>query len=343
MNIAILDDTYDIVRTLPSFARIKSHAVTVWQDHTKDIDILAGRLRDTEVLMLLRERTPIPAGLIDRLPKLRLITLNGVTPHIDLDACTARGVAVSTRAYVSTATAELTWALILMSLRRLPAEMASLKAGQWQSSGVGCGARGKTLGIWGYGQIGQQVARFGRAFGMRVIVWSRASGLRQAQADGFDVAPSRQYLFAESDVLSLHVRLAPDTEGCVRAEDLARMKPDALIVNTSRARLIEDGALVRALRAGRPGMAAVDVYDSEPMIDTRNPLLHMDNVICTPHLGYVERQQYDDMYGDQFDRMQAYFAGQPAGVVNAQALRALTPAGGVASRHEDGQPGEQAV
>ncbi len=323
MNIAILDDTYDIVRTLPSFERIRSHAVAVWQDHTKDIDVLAERLRDTEVLMLLRERTPIPAALIDRLPRLRLITLNGVTPHIDLAACTARGIAVSTRAYVSAATAELTWALILMSLRRLPAEMASLKAGQWQSSGVGSGVRGKTLGIWGYGQIGQQVARFGRAFGMRVMIWSRPSGLTQAHADGFDVAPNRESLFAESDVLSLHVRLAPDTVGCVSARDLARMKPDALLVNTSRARLIEEGALVQALRAGRPGMAAVDVYETEPRVDTQNPLLHMDNVICTPHLGYVERQQYDDMYGDQFDRMHAYFAGEPADVVNAEALDAV--------------------
>jgi D-3-phosphoglycerate dehydrogenase len=271
--------------------------------------------------MLMRERTPVRAALLERLPALRLITLNGVTPHIDLEACTRQGVAVTTRPYVSTATAELTWALVLMSVRRIPHEMASLKAGHWQSAGMAKGLNGRTLGVWGYGQIGRQIAGFGRAFGMKVLVWSREAGLETARADGFETAVSKKALFETSDVLSLHVRLAPDTHGCVTAADLARMKPDALLVNTSRARLIEDGALVAALRAGRPGMAAVDVFEHEPMLDPAHPLLQMPNVIATPHLGYVERQQYECMYGDQIDRMYAYFEGRPAFIANPEVLQ----------------------
>jgi D-3-phosphoglycerate dehydrogenase len=320
MMISILDDTYDLVRTLPSFSLLAGHSATIWTDHVKDPEVLAQRLVDTEVLMLLRERTSIPRALVRRLPRLKLITLNGVTPHIDLQACTEHGVAVSTRPYVSVATAELTWALVLMSMRRLPLEMDSLRRGHWQSGGMGRGLQGKTLGVWGYGQIGKQVAGFGRAFGMRVRIWSRDSGLQQALADGFETFPDKQTLFGESDVLSLHVRLAQETQGCVTAADLAGMKPDALLVNTSRARLIEEGALVRALEAGRPGMAAVDVFEEEPMSDIRHALLHMDNVICTPHLGYVERDQYDGMYADQFRRFLAFAAGRPEHVVNPDVL-----------------------
>jgi D-3-phosphoglycerate dehydrogenase / 2-oxoglutarate reductase len=316
MNVGVLDDTYDVVRSLPCFARLREHEVSIWNDHVVDVDVLAARLAHVQVLMLMRERTPISAALLERLPELKLITLNGVTPHIDLAACTRRGVAVTTRPYISTATAELTWALVLMSSRRIPREMASLKRGDWQSAGMANGLNGRLLGVWGYGQIGKQVAQFGRTFGMRVQVWSRPSGLQKAQADGFESAGSKEALFESSDVLSLHVRLAPETHGCVTAADLASMKPDALIVNTSRARLIEDGALVAALRQGHPGMAAVDVFEDEPMRDPAHPLLQMDNVICTPHLGYVERQQYEGMYGDQIDRMEAFFAHRPEGIVN---------------------------
>ena len=323
MKVTILDDTYDVVRSLPSARLMDSHELVVWQDHTKDVQELVRRLADTEVLMLLRERTPIGAELLRQLPRLRLITLNGVTPHIDVATCTELGIAVSTHAYVSTATAELTWALILMSLRRLPREMASLKQGHWQCAGMGQGLRGKTLGIWGYGQIGRQVAQFGRCFGMRVGIWSRDSSLVQARADGFETFSSKEELLGQSDVLSLHVRLAPQTQGCLSYADLCRMRPGALLVNTSRARLIEDGALVRALQQGRPAMAAVDVFEEEPMRDTDHPLLHMDNVICTPHLGYVEIDQYDGMYRDQFERCLAFFEGRPRHIVNPQVLSCL--------------------
>lgn len=323
MKIAILDDTYGVVRTLPSARLVAGHELSVWQDHTKDVELLAQRLADAEVLMLLRERTPIPRALLERLPRLRLITLNGVTPHIDLPACTQLGIAVSTHSYVSTATAELTWALMLMSLRRLPSEIDSLKQGRWQCAGMGQGLRGKCLGIWGYGQIGQQVAQFGRVFGMEVGVFSRESGLAKARADGFETFRDKPALLAHSDVLSLHLRLTPQTQACLSYADLCSMKPGSLLVNTSRARLIEDGALVRALAQGRPAMAAVDVFEEEPMRDTDHPLLHMDNVICTPHLGYVELNQYDGMYRDQFERMLAFFDGRPQHIVNPEVLARL--------------------
>ena len=322
MKIAILDDTYDVVRDLPCYSRLHAHEVTVLNDHVTDASALAARLVGVEVLMLMRERTAIDAALLDQLPALRLITLNGVTPHIDLAACSRRGIAVTTRHYVSSATAELTWALVLMASRRIPQEMESLRRGQWQSAGMATGLSGRALGVWGYGQIGRQVAQFGRAFGMTVRVWSRPAGLARAETDGFQAADGKAALFEQSDVVSLHVRLAPETVGCVGPTDLARMKPDALLVNTSRARLIEPGALVAALRQGRPGAAAVDVYEDEPMRDPAHPLLQMKNVICTPHLGYVERQQYEGMYSDQIDRMEAYFAQRAEGVVNPDAMHA---------------------
>src|SRR5215475_2889817 len=272
MNITILDDYQDTIRTLKCFGKVAGHHVTVWNDHTKDVNVLADRLRDTEALALIRERTPIRAPLLDKLDKLRIISQVGVYPHIDAEACTRRGVIVSASTMPgrpSYATAELTWGLILAALRRIPQEMAALKAGEWQAYPIGFGLRGKTLGIYGYGKIGAVVAGYGKAFGMNVIAWGRETSLAKARADGYAVATSRDAFFAESDVVSLHLRLIDATRGIVTAADLARMKPTALIVNTSRAPLIEAGALVNALTAGRPGMAAVDVYEQEPVRDTR--------------------------------------------------------------------------
>ena len=320
MNIAILDDEFDTVRTLACYSQVAAHKVTIWRDHTKDTDVLAERLKDAEAIVMLRERTPIRAALIERLPKLKLLTLNGPYPHVDIDACTAYGVALcGGKPRPSSATAELAWGLIISALRQIPQQMASLQRGQWQC-GLGSGLRGHTLGVWGYGRIGQQVAAFGRAFGMRVLIWSREGGLASARADGYAVAPSRQALFEEADVLCLHVRLNAETRGMVSAADLARMKPAALIVNTSRAELIEPGALVAALRAGRPGLAAVDVYEQEPVTDLAQPLLNMDSVVCTPHIGYVERDQLERYYNDQFVRVLAFARGEPVDVANPQAL-----------------------
>ncbi len=323
MNIAILDDYQDTIRTLKCFSKVAGHHVTIWNDHTKDVDVLAKRLADTEALALIRERTPIQAPLLDRLDKLRLISQVGVHPHIDVHACTRRGVIVSAfmgAGRPSYATAELTWGMIIAAFRRIPQEMAALKAGTWQAYPIGVGLRGKTLGIYGYGRIGAVVAGYGKAFGMNVLVWGRENSLTKGRADGYTVAPSKEAFFEQSDVVSLHVRLIDATRGMVTAADLARMKPTALFVNTSRAGLVAPGALEAALRAGRPGMAAVDVYEDEPVLGGRHPLLAMDNAVCLPHLGYVEQDGLEGMFSTIFDQMLAYAGGKPINVSNPEAL-----------------------
>ena len=322
MKITILDDYFDTLRTLDCFEKLAGHEVKIWNDHVQDVDALAERLRRTEVLVLIRERTAIRAPLLERLEKLRLISQRSVYPHIDVDACTALGIIVSSSLHPGTpsyATAELTWALIMTAMRALPQQMASLKAGKWQA-GIGHGLRGKTLGIYGYGRIGSVVAGYGKAFGMNILVWARADSLERARSDGCATAPGKEAFFSECDVLSLHMRLVDATRGIVTADDLARMKPTALLVNTSRAPLIAPGALVAALKAGRPGMAAVDVYEQEPALDTNHPLLNLDNVVCTPHIGYVTREEYEIQFSDIFDQIVAYAGGTPINVVNSKVL-----------------------
>jgi len=323
MKIAILDDYFDTVRTLSCFAKLAGHDVKVWNDHMQDTAELAARLEGVEALVLIRERTKITAELLDRLPKLRLISQRSVYPHIDVAACTRRGVVVSSSQHAGTpsyAAAELTWALVLAAVRQVPQQMAALKAGVWQI-GVGGTLRGKTLGIYGYGRIGEVVAGCGKAFGMDVQVWAREPARRKAEADGYRVAASKEAFFESSDVLSLHMRLVDATRGIVKAADLARMKPTAVFVNTSRAALVEKGALEQALKAGRPGMAAVDVYEEEPVRGGAHPLLSMDNVVCTPHLGYVTREEYELQFSDIFDQILAYAAGAPINVVNPDVLK----------------------
>jgi D-3-phosphoglycerate dehydrogenase len=322
MRIAILDDYHDTLRTLDCFRKLAGHEVSIWNDHVQDVDALAERLRDTEVLVLIRERTRIRAPLLQRLAKLRLISQRSVYPHIDIEACTRRGVIVSSCQHPGTpsyAAAELAWALVLAAMRQIPQQMAEMKAGRWQF-GVGNSLRGRTLGIFGYGRIGRVVAGYGKAFGMDVLVWSRPDSLKRAQGDGYDVARAKTQFFSECDVISLHLRLVADTRGIVTADDLALMKPTALLVNTSRAPLIEPGALVDALKRGRPGMAAVDVYEEEPMLDTRHPLFEMGDVVCTPHIGYVTRDEYEIQFADIFDQIVAYAAGTPVNVVNPEVL-----------------------
>jgi D-3-phosphoglycerate dehydrogenase len=323
MKISILDDYHDTLRTLRCFSKLAGHDVTIWKDHVQDVDALAQRLRDAEILVLIRERTKIRAPLLERLPNLKLISQRSVYPHIDIDACTRLGVIVSSDQHAGTpsfATAELTWALVLAAMRAIPQQMSALKAGKWQI-GVGSTVRDKTLGIFGYGRIGSVVAGYGRAFGMNVLVWAREATLAKARADGYATAPSKAAFFEQSDIISLHMRLVDATRGIVTAADLARMKPTALMVNTSRAPLIEPGALVNALRAGRPGMAAVDVYEDEPVRDTSHPLLNMPQVVCTPHIGYVSREEYEVQFTDIFDQIIAYAAGKPTNVVNPDVLQ----------------------
>ena len=323
MKVSILDDYHDTLRTLACFQKLAGHDVTIWNDHVQDLDILAERLKDTEVLVLIRERTQIRAPLLERRGKLKLISQRSVYPHIDIDACTRLGVMVCSSLHPGTlsyATAELTWGLILAAMRQIPQQVAALKAGNWQT-GVGYSLREKTLGIYGYGRIGGVVAGWGRAFGMKVVVWAREASLAKARADGYAAARSKDAFFEECDVISLHMRLVEATRGIVTAGDLARMKPTALIVNTSRAGLIAPGALVGALQAGRPGMAAVDVYEAEPVLGAAHPLLAMDGVICTPHIGYVTREEYEIQFADIFDQIDAYSSGQPIHVVNPEVLR----------------------
>jgi D-3-phosphoglycerate dehydrogenase len=329
MNISILDDYFDTLRTLDCFAKLEGHDVTIHNDHVQDTGALAQRLKDTEVLVLIRERTQIRGPLLERLPKLKLISQRSVYPHIDIEACTRLGIIVSSSQHAGTpsyAAAELTWGLVLAAMRAIPQQMAALKSGNWQV-GVGHTLRDKTLGIYGYGRIGSVVAGYGKAFGMKVLVWAREPALAQARADGYATAASKQELFEQCDVLSLHMRLVEATRGIVTADDLARMKPTALLVNTSRAPLIAPGALVDGLRKGRPGMAAVDVYEKEPLRDTDDPLLTMDNVVCTPHIGYVTRDEYEIQFSDIFDQIVGYAAGTPSNVVNADAIESARQRG----------------
>ena len=322
MKITVLDDYFDTIRTLDCFEKLAGHDVTIWNDHVQDVDALAERLRETELLVLIRERTAIRAPLLERLEKLKLISQRSVYPHIDIDSCSALGIIVSSSLHMdspSYAAAELTWALVMAAMRQIPQQMASLKVGDWQI-GVGNGLRGKTLGIYGYGRIGRVVAGYGKAFGMNILVWARPDSLEQARSDGYAVAPSKEAFFSESDVLSLHMRLVDATRGIVTADDLARMKPTALLVNTSRAPLIAPGALVDALEAGRPGMAAVDVFEEEPVRDSDYPLFRMDKVVCTPHIGYVTREEYEIQFTDIFDQIIAYATGAPSNVVNPAVL-----------------------
>ena len=322
MKITVLDDYQNLVRSLDAYKLVANHDVTIWNDHTKDEDILGERLKDTEALVLIRERTPIRAPLIARLPKLKIISQRSVYPHIDVPALTERGILLCSDMHPgrpSYATAELTWALVLAAMRHVPQEVAALKAGRWQST-MGQGLRGKTLGIFGYGRIGAVVAGYGKAFGMKVLAWGREGTIERAKADGYSAARSKDAFFEECDVISLHMRLVDATRGIVKAVDLARMKPTALMVNTSRAPLIETGALEAALKAGRPGFGAVDVFEDEPVLGAMHPLLKLDNCVCTPHIGYVERNGYEGQFTASFGQIVAYLDGKPINVVNPQAL-----------------------
>ena len=324
MKVHILDDWFDTLRGLPCFARLAGHEVTVWTDHVEDVDDLADRLADAEALVLFRERTKVTRAFLERLPNLRLISQRSVYPHVDVDACTDHGVLLCSNMHGGTpsyAAAELTFALILAGLRDLPAQMASVKAGHWQA-GVGKTLRGRTLGLYGYGRIAQAVAGYAEAFGAKVVWWSSETGRARAAADGERVATSRSAFFTESDVVSLHVRLKPTTRGIITAEDFSAMQPGALFVNTSRAGLIAPGALLAALDTGRPGKAAIDVFDTEPLTDPADPLLAHPNLIATPHIGFVTEDEFETQFADIFDQVNAYAAGAPVHMINPEVWRA---------------------
>ena len=334
MNIVILDDYQDAVRKLHCAAKLEAYTAKVYTNTVKGIGQLSVRLKDAEVIVLIRERTPISRQLIEKLPKLKLISQTGrAGSHIDINACSEHGVAVAEGTGSPLAPAELTWALIMAAMRRLPQYIGNLKHGAWQQSGLKVGSmppnfgvgmvlRGKTLGIWGYGKIGQLVAGYGRAFGMQVLVWGSEASRARAVADGHSAAATCEAFFETCDVLSLHLRLSDATRGIVRLDALSRMKPTALIVNTSRAELLEDNALVAALNRGRPGLAAIDVFESEPIVQG-HPLLRLENAVCTPHIGYVEQDSYELYFGAAFKNVINFINKTPTNLLNPDALRVL--------------------
>jgi len=334
MNIVILDDYQDAVRKLDCAAKLEAYPAKVYTNTVKGIGQLSVRLRDAEIIVLIRERTAMSRQLIKKLPRLRMIAQTGrIGSHVDVQACTERGIVVADGAGSPVATAELTWALVLAAMRRLPQYISMLKHGAWQQSGLksasmppnfglGTVLRGRTLGVWGYGRIGELVAGYGMAFGMRVVIWGREGSRQKALADGHEIAASRESFFEQCDVLSVHLRLNEETQGIVRLEDLSRMKPTALFVNTSRAELLEPDALIAALNRGRPGMAAIDVFESEPILQG-HALLRLENCICTPHIGYVEQDSYELYFGAAFDNVVNFIKGTPTHVVNPAALQVV--------------------
>ncbi len=322
MKVAVLDDYQDAFRSLKCAARLKGHEVTAYRDTVKDPARLAERLNGHDAAILLQQRTPIPRAVVEKLTRLKMFSQTGRNAsHIDLAACTEKGIVVcGTGAGAVNHTAELTWGLIFSSLRHIPEEVQRLKAGKWQTT-VGTTVAGKTLGVYAYGRIGSIVARAGRAFEMKVVCWGREGSTGRARADGFEIAASREAFFETADIVSLHIPLNKETRGIVTHADLARMKPTALIVNTSRGPIIEKGALEKALKEGRPGSAAVDVYDDEPVLGGDHPLLKMDNAVCTPHLGYVDRDTYEKYYGGAVDAILAFAEGKPANLLNPEVLK----------------------
>ena len=317
MKIAVVDDYQGAFGKVAAYPKLKGHDVVVYNDTEKDPEKLAARLQDAEAVVLTQQRSPFPRAVIERLPNLKLISQTGKNAyHIDLAACAEKGIVVSAGGGSSpNPTAELAWALILAGLRHIPEEVQRLKEGKWQGT-VGVGLKDKTLGVYAFGRIGSIVAGVGRAFGMKVVCWGREGSTARAREAGYEVAASREAFFESADIVTLHLPLNKDTRGIVTVGDLGRMKPSAMIVNTSRGPIIAAGALEAALAKGRPGYAGIDVYDSEPMTDSNHPLLKMKNVICTPHLGYVEERVYEGIYGVAIDQIVAFAQGKPINVVS---------------------------
>ena len=323
MKIAILDDYQDVVRQLDCMRLLQGHDVKIFNNSARGVGQLAVRLAPFEALVLIRERTVLSKALLDRLPNLKFISQTGkVSGHIDVEAASARGIRILEGSGDPTAPAELTWALLMAAMRRIPQYASNLRQGLWQHvsddprhNSLGLVLKKRTLGVWGYGRIGRLVAGYGRAFGMQVLVWGREKSLREAAADGHAPAQDKNELFARADVLTVHLRLTPETAGIITPEDLAAMKPGALFVNTSRAELVAPGALLAALESGRPGSAALDVFESEPL-PRDSKLLRMDNVVATPHLGYVEKDGYELYFGAAFQNLVDAINGNPKNVLN---------------------------
>ena len=322
MRIAIPDDYQNLVQTLRCYSLLEGHEVIRYREPAADLADFARRLQTADAIVPIRERSRFPRELIDRLPNLKVISQTGrSTRHIDVAACTERGILVTAGTHASPiAPAEMTWALILASRRHVPQEIERMKRGEWPCT-LSHRLSGSTLGIFGLGMIGTLVARIGAAFNMKVLVLGRENSARQARDAGYEVAADKAELFERSDVLCLLMRMTAETKGLVTRADLARMKPTALLVNTARADLIEEGALVEALRAGRPGFAAVDVYEREPVIAANHPLLTMPNVLCTHHIAWAEHDTFELYFGEAFENLLAYASGTPRSIVNPEVLK----------------------
>jgi D-3-phosphoglycerate dehydrogenase / 2-oxoglutarate reductase len=327
MKIAVIHDYADAFRKTRAFPKLKGHEVVVHTDAYTDPNRVAEQVAGCDALVLTQQRVPLTRQVIEKLPQLKFISQTGGNVyHLDVPACTEHGILISAPSRGGgesknpySSTGELAWGLILASLRHIPFEVERLKQGHWQSTS-GTRLYGKTLGIYAFGNIGAAVARVGKAFGMKVVCWGREGSTARAKAEGFEVAASREAFFENADVISLHLIGGKETRGIVTAADLARMKPKALLVNTSRAPIIAEGALVAALEKGRPGFAAIDVYETEPVVGSTHPLLKMKNVICTPHLGYCEDDGYEGIYGGAVNRLLAWAEGKPIDVINPEAL-----------------------
>ena len=320
MKIAILDDWFDTLRGLPCFAKLEGFDVTIFRDHVMDTEALAKRLEPFDVIVLFRDRTQITNTLIARLPNLKLISQKGAYPHVDIASCTRHDVLLCSATRhngPSHAAAELTWALILCAMRKIPQQMNHMRLGKWQL-GVGKTLFGRTLGLYGYGRIAKSVETYANAFGVKVLWWGSRSGREKALKDGKRVARSREAFFSSTDIVSIHVRLTPNTRGIIKASDFALMSRDAVFVNTSRAGLIEQGAMLAGLNAGRPGMAALDVFDIEPIHDNEDPLLCHENIICTPHIGFVTKEEFEQQFSQIFDQIIAFEHNNPVNMVNPE-------------------------
>ncbi|MCZ4242885.1 D-2-hydroxyacid dehydrogenase family protein [Pedobacter punctiformis] len=321
MQIAILDDYQEAVKTLNCYGLLKDHDVLILNETEKDPDVLAEKIKNAEVLVLIRERTAITESLLSRLPNLKMISQTGkISNHLDLEACSKYKVVVAEGVGSPIAPAELTWILIMNGLRQIPNAIEGMKNGHWQTN-IGTTVYGKTIGIWGYGKIGKMIAGYAKAFGAKVLIWGSEKSRANAIEDGLEAAESKTAFFKTADVISLHLRLNEATFGIVKETDLSQMKTSALLVNTSRAELIEDGALLQCLKAGRPGFAGLDVYETEPIYNTDFELLKMPNVICTPHLGYVEQNSYELYFGKAFENIINYATGNPTNLANPETLR----------------------
>jgi D-3-phosphoglycerate dehydrogenase len=319
MNIVISDDYQDCIRNLSCFSKLDGHQVSIHRDTLTDEAAIAERFAQADVALLVRERTRITASLLERLPNLKFISQTGqAANHVDLAACTARGIPVAAEGSATHAAAELAFGLLLASARNIVVEAERFKSGQWQTT-LGVSLRGRTLGIAGYGKIGSTVAGFGKAFGMKVMVWNeRPDSSRRAREDGYEVVADRRDFFSRCDALSIHLRLTPSSRGLISAIDLAQMKPTAILVNTSRAEVIAEDALETALKAGRPGFAAVDVYEREPIYGAEHPLLKLPNTLCTPHIGYVEHGTYEEYFNFAIEQALAWARGEPMNLLNPE-------------------------